>query len=42
MSARSHDSEQNIKLHRMHMMKKTDVESLADLVRTAERLDVSK
>jgi hypothetical protein len=35
-------SEQNIKLHRMHMMKKMGVESLADLVRAAERLDVSK
>jgi FixJ family two-component response regulator len=34
--------EQNIKLHRMHIMKKMGVESLADLVRAAERLGVSK
>jgi FixJ family two-component response regulator len=34
--------EQNIKLHRMHVMKKMGVESLADLVRAAERLGVSK
>jgi FixJ family two-component response regulator len=30
--------EQNIKLHRAHIMKKMGVESLADLVRAAERL----
>jgi FixJ family two-component response regulator len=34
--------EQNIKLHRMHIMKKMGVESLADLVRAAERLGLSK
>ncbi len=34
--------EQNIKLHRMHIMKKMGVESLADLVRAAERLGVGK
>ena len=34
--------EQNIKLHRMHVMKKMGVESVADLVRAAERLGVSK
>jgi FixJ family two-component response regulator len=34
--------EQNIKLHRMHIMKKMGVVSLADLVRAAERLGVSK
>jgi FixJ family two-component response regulator len=33
--------EQNIKLHRMHVMKKMGVESLADLVRAAERLGLS-
>ena len=32
--------EQNIKLHRMHIMKKMGVRSLADLVRAAERLGV--
>jgi FixJ family two-component response regulator len=32
--------EQNIKLHRAHIMKKMGVESLADLVRAAERLGV--
>jgi FixJ family two-component response regulator len=32
--------EQNIKLHRMHIMRKMGVESLADLVRAAERLGV--
>jgi FixJ family two-component response regulator len=34
--------EQNIKLHRMHVMRKMGVESVADLVRAAERLGVSK
>lgn len=34
--------EQNIKLHRAHIMKKMDVESLADLVRAAEWLGVGK
>jgi FixJ family two-component response regulator len=34
--------EQNIKLHRMHIMKKMCVESLADLVRVAERLGIGK
>lgn len=34
--------EQNIKVHRMHIMKKMGVESLADLVRAAERLGVGK
>jgi FixJ family two-component response regulator len=34
--------EQNIKLHRMHVMKKMGVESLADLVRAAGRLGVVK
>lgn len=34
--------EQNIKLHRSHIMKKMGVESLADLVRAAERLGVGK
>jgi FixJ family two-component response regulator len=34
--------EQNIKLHRMHVMKKMGVESIADLVRAAERLGLSK
>jgi len=34
--------EQNIKLHRMHVMKKMGVESLADLVRAAERLGLGK
>jgi FixJ family two-component response regulator len=34
--------EQNIKLHRMHVMKKMGVESVADLVRAAERLGLSK
>jgi len=32
--------EQNIKLHRAHVMQKMGVESLADLVRAAERLGV--
>ena len=32
--------EQNIKLHRAHIMEKMGVESLADLVRAAERLGV--
>ena len=32
--------EQNIKLHRAHIMQKMGVESLADLVRAAERLGV--
>ena len=34
--------EQNIKLHRSHIMKKMGVKSLADLVRAAERLGVGK
>ena len=34
--------EQNIKLHRSHIMQKMAVESLADLVRAAERLGVGK
>jgi FixJ family two-component response regulator len=34
--------EQNIKLHRMHIMKKMGVESLAELVRAAERLGASR
>ena len=34
--------EQNIKLHRAHIMRKMGVESLADLVRAAERLGVGK
>jgi FixJ family two-component response regulator len=34
--------EQNIKLHRAHIMRKMGVESLADLVRAAERLGVKK
>jgi len=34
--------EQNIKLHRAHIMEKMSVESLADLVRAAERLGVGK
>jgi len=34
--------EQNIKLHRAHVMQKMAVESVADLVRVAERLGVSK
>jgi FixJ family two-component response regulator len=34
--------EQNIKLHRMHIMRKMGVESLADLVRAAERLGRGK
>jgi FixJ family two-component response regulator len=34
--------EQNIKLHRAHIMKKMGVESLADLVRVAERLGIGK
>ena len=34
--------EQNIKLHRAHIMKKMGVESLADLVRAAERLGLGK
>lgn len=34
--------EQNIKFHRTHIMEKMGVESLAELVRAAERLDVSK
>lgn len=32
--------EQNIKLHRSHVMKKMGAESVADLVRAAERLDI--
>jgi FixJ family two-component response regulator len=34
--------EQNIKLHRAHVMEKMGVESLADLVRAAERLGFGK
>jgi FixJ family two-component response regulator len=34
--------EQNIKLHRAHIMDKMGVESLADLVRAAERLGIGK
>lgn len=34
--------EQNIKLHRAHIMRKMGVESLADLVRAAERLGVGE
>ena len=34
--------EQNIKLHRAHIMRKMEVESLADLVRAAERLGVGR
>jgi FixJ family two-component response regulator len=34
--------EQNIKLHRAHIMKKMGVQSLAELVRAAERLGVGK
>jgi FixJ family two-component response regulator len=34
--------EQNIKLHRSHIMQKMAVESLADLVRAAERLGLGK
>ena len=34
--------EQNIKLHRAHIMKKMGVDSLADLVRVAERLGIKK
>ncbi len=34
--------EQNIKLHRAHIMRKMGVESLADLVRAAERLGIRK
>jgi FixJ family two-component response regulator len=34
--------EQNIKLHRAHIMRKMGVESLADLVRAAERVGVGK
>lgn len=34
--------EQNIKLHRAHVMEKMGVESLADLVRAAEQLGVGK
>lgn len=34
--------EQNIKLHRAHVMQKMGVESLADLVRAAERLGIGK
>lgn len=33
---------QNIKLHRAHIMEKTGFESLADLVRAAERLGIGK
>ena len=34
--------EQNIKLHRARIMRKMGVESLADLVRAAERLGIGK
>ena len=34
--------EQNIKLHRAHIMQKMGVVSLADLVRAAERLGIGK
>lgn len=34
--------EQNIKLHRAHLMEKMGVESLADLVRAAERLGLGR
>ena len=34
--------EQNIKLHRGHLMKKMDVQSLADLVRAAQALGIGK
>lgn len=34
--------EQNIKLHRAHVMKKMGAESVADLVRAAERLGISR
>ncbi len=34
--------EQNIKFHRAHVMRKMGVESLADLVRLAERLGIGK
>jgi FixJ family two-component response regulator len=34
--------EQNIKLHRAHVMRKMGVESLAELVRAAERMGVGK
>lgn len=34
--------EQNIKLHRAHIMKKMNVQSLADLVRAAEQLNVRR
>ena len=34
--------EQNIKLHRAHIMKKMGVESLADLVRVAQRLGIGE
>jgi FixJ family two-component response regulator len=34
--------EHNIKLHRAHLMRKMGVETLADLVRTAERLGEGK
>ena len=34
--------EQNIKLHRAHIMQKMQVESLAELVRAAERLGIGK
>ena len=34
--------EQNIKLHRAHVMRKMEVESVADLVRAAERLGIGK
>jgi FixJ family two-component response regulator len=34
--------EQNIKLHRAHIMRKMGVKSLADLVRAAERLGMGK
>ena len=34
--------EQNIKVHRAHIMKKMGVQSLADLVHAAERLGIRK
>lgn len=34
--------EQNIKLHRAHLRKKMGVESLADLVRAAEKLGIGR
>jgi len=42
MFAGEEPPEQNIKLHRAHIMKKVGVESLADLVRAAERLSMGQ